>query len=337
MAYQESIIAALSDIPPLVSSFAALQGWTVDNTTPAEPIFTHPTLVGAVPHKLRIRISGTNNQNQDVIWEPQGVAGMAVAACRSPKLPNTLTNPLIATPTKLHTFCSLLPEPFIALVVEYGFNLYRHLYFGYPEKVGSYDGGELISGTLLYSLENSPGSAIDYGDRNKNKYLFQGFSTASAPLLTEDSLCGGMRCEHANNPQPYRKFNDQYSGVTPLSAMPSDCIIGGFRDSINEGYLARVESSYAGANILVPINLYATEPITSDTLFVPLGHPAGIRTVHMQDVEPGAQIDIAGDNWRCFPASAKYDFVTAVNGPSGQGFWPTQQTSYYVGYAYPEG
>lgn len=329
MAYQQSNISALSQIPGIVAAFAQTQGWTVTTGT-GVATFKHPTLAGALEMQLSSSISGTNNQNHDLIWEEvNGTIAQSRAVCRSPKLAGTSNNPTVPNPTNLHVFCSLVPEPFIAIAIEYGPNLYRHSYFGYPMKAGVYNGGEIISGMAGSSAFFT--TNLNCFDDAAFKMLFN--SRHSTNILGSAD-CGGMHLDAVDNPVPWRVFQTPTSNQ-PFASFNSDDIIGGFGDGINDGYMARGNSSYASASILSNINLYAAEPITNDTLFIPVGSPVGVRHVNMENLEPGQLIDIAGTNWRVFPAASKSN-LTAMTSSPAVGYYRDFETSFYVGLAYLE-
>jgi hypothetical protein len=331
MAYQQTNIVAVTDIPDIVATFAQANGWVVNTATAGAPVFTHPSLAGALPMRLTATIGGTNNQNHDVIWEEANVSvSTSKAVCRSPKLAGSSNNPTVPSPTNLHLFVSLTPEPFIAGVIEYGFNLDRHFYFGYLCKAGVFDGGEVICGMA------GPGaiftnSDISYTDESSFKFLFEARHDSN---ILADADSGGVHVDHPNNPNPWRVINAT-DAPSPFGNFAGDEIIGGFGDGINDGYLARGNSSYAGSAILSPINMYMSKPITGDTLFTPVGSPAGVANVNMRDLEPGQQVTIGSDTWRVFPAAAK-DARTVMSGNVANGYYRDYETSFYVGHAYLE-
>lgn len=309
MAYQSYNITAMTDIPALVASFAALQGWTVTGGN----TYTHPSLGTAISAVL------SNPTGTSLRFAPSE-AGAPTATIAVPNINGGVT------PTKLHIFCSLTPQPFIALCVEFGFNLYRHLYFGYMEKIGSYNGGEVVAASQHEDQSNT--SLKNKFDRMTHQYLFNGHQSRTA---ANDG--GGVRVNHANNANLWRKF-DESTGTLNLATEYLDTkAFGGFKDNVNDGFLAHGQSPFLGANILTPINLIAPRFNGANPHMVPIGRPAGVRLVNMKDLEPGAQIVVGGQNWRVFAAHSK----DASDTPTyGVGSYPTKESSHYVGYAYPE-
>ena len=192
-------------------------------------------------------------------------------------------------------------------------------YLGNMEKIGSYTGGTVMSGNAFRETYAGNGT-ISYRSW-EHAYLFssyQGFWTSD--------VAGGVLVTHADNPTPWRAFrrgnayNDAYN-------IPTSCVLGGFQDNINDAYLARGKALYAGLNILVPINLYAARPSNNISA---IGRPPGVRMVHMEDLAPEADIQVADKNWRVFPQFAK---ESSGLGTYSNGFI-VSESSYYAGLAY---
>lgn len=325
MPYEQHNIAAITDIPALVGAFADSLGFDVDDTTPTQPIVTHPTYMDALSFQMVASIGGTNNQEHRLRWDPlSGPSGAAPASIYSPRLNGTTANPSVPSPTKVHLFGDLTPEPYIIVTVEYAFNWYRHLYYGYLEKIGDFEGGEVISAGNV-STATFVGSAT-YRDV-RMQYMFQGNQTRPA----NDS--GGVRVLHDDSPADWHQF--QVNGFT-FATLPGGRVVGGFGDNINTGYLARSKSAFNGTQILTPINLYGTKNLVTDSAFLPLGRPAGIRLVHMEEIDPAAIVEMDGENWHCFPMWRKSSDQNMAQA-SGGSQWRASETSYWVGLAMREG
>lgn len=316
MAFQEHAISAITDIPALVAAFATARGWTVSGTNITRP-------GGGLTFAITANIVGYDHFLQA---SETGSTATSVARFISPKLAGTRAVPIVSIPSKVYLFGDTSPEPFIAVVVEYAYNQYRHLYIGNMVKASAYTGGECISATqpLLPAVNQSSGY-------RSSAYLFGGRQRAQTKAQS-----GGLRAVHANNPTPWREFYTTTSlGPTSpngvFSTFDSVGAIGGFGDDINDGYLACAKATFSNAQILVPVNLYAPQIITGDTRFAPLGYPAGVRMVHMEDIDPGFSFTIGAQTWQCFPAFRK-STLTTVAGTVG---WAAEESSYWVGYAYP--
>jgi len=141
VAYQEYSITTLDDVPALVRSFAANMGWNVVGGN-----LRHPNYDGAGPGGLAFEIYTVSNAlNHDLFFR------CTTDPSRSARIRGPIWSTTVApfsgykvAPTKLFLIGMLDPEPYIAVVVEFGYNLYRHLYLGYMEKQGTYGGGSVL-------------------------------------------------------------------------------------------------------------------------------------------------------------------------------------------------
>lgn len=321
--YSSFDITAITDIPTLVNTFAASAGWTVTGSS-GSPILTHPTLGGAIPFQLTAAISSFDHT---LAWSSSDGSVTSQAVVLSPKLNGVFATPVVSLPTKVHLFGNVTPEPFMAIVIEYGFNFYRHLYFGYLQKFGNFTGGEVVSGAGFgSSAANVYPKSYLAGDA---QYLFSARQNQWAA-----NKSGGVNIVHADNAtHPWRIFQAPLGANSPLN-IPTTAAIGGYKDDANDGYLARGKSSFAGTNILVPMTLYSVRQGGNPPVFAPIGVPAGVRLVHMQDIDPGSSIAIGAVSWRCFAAFRKNNSETVTRVGTG---WGADETSSWVGYAYPEG
>lgn len=347
MAYEVHSISAITDVPALVGTFAQSLGFETDLSTPTQPIIRRPegfdsnstsnsqvTTSDAIPFQVTASVAGSTHTLRCALYDDgldsnsllaQLNAGAAVFA--SPIV--GAGSPAVVLPTQLHLIGALTPEPYIGIIVEYGSNLYRHMYIGNMEKIGDYQGGECIAATD--GPGNSSGPRTYY---NINmKYLFGARSNRRAA-----SECGGVHIDHADNPYPWRFFlGSTATNATPLSSFPVNAVIGGFNDSINDGYIARGRSPFAGQQMLAPINLYAADVIVGDVQFRPIGRPAGVRLVNMQDLQPGQEIIVGGFLWRVFPSHSRRFETTMPESTDVGSNPPEYETSYWVGYAYAVG
>lgn len=314
MAYQSYTIAALSEIPPLVADFAPGNGWTVTGSSDA-PVLTRSG--GGMSFQL------TYNASHVLIWtETGGSVATTSARIRSPMLNGSISTPTVSMPTKVHLFASADPEPFLSIVIEYGINSYRHLYLGNMVKMGSYSGGEVISGAQPNASSDRYAYPMTFMDA---QYLFAGNRRSTGSL----DVRGGVRVIHSDNPIPWRRF---YGPAYPyFDQNDSTFAVGGFGDDINDGALVRGSSPFNGVYVLTPINLYISLADASSTNFAPIGYPAGVRLVNMANLAPGAEVTIGGITWKCFPVFSIDNWY--IYKSSG---WAANESSYNVGYAYPK-
>lgn len=314
----EHLISAMTSIPALVSALANTVGFTTDNTNPDAPLITAPE-TGSETWKVRAT-------STDLIVEPDPDTTVVMSGTTYVRRPTI--NAVALAPTKVTIFGGLTPEPYIAVVVWFGDNLFRHIYFGYMEKVGDYSGGEVFSSANGPIATYQQGS-IYYRDMSRVHYLFGGRQSNVA-----DGQVGGIKAVHADNASSFRRFRGPTDGLSgALTNFSNDDVIGGFGDDLNDGYLARARSPFAGVSPLVPINLYAPVPIIGDVSLRPLGCPAGVRMVNMRDLPIEAEIEISGETWHVYPAFAR---SVETQMPIGTGNWRSYETSYMVGYAYLE-
>lgn len=346
MAYQSTAITAITDIPALVNSFATTLGWTVAGGT-----IKHPTYTGARAFTVNTNISGTHPARRERVQVTSDAPGSQVAWAESPKLNptngDTDGSVVQVQPTRLHLIGQLggsSSDPgisFIAGVIEYGFNLYRHFYLGYMQRITNYPGGEVHTGSAFWPMPRTAGvttvSTAAFDAASFAVYPFSGNNAASAT----DLMNGGVYIPHAGNPTPFRKFfvNPSTSASdfnSYFATEGNNCVIGGFKDSMNSGYLCSAKSPYAGTAILTPINLYIGKRVGTDQFFQPIGIPAGARLISMEDVEPGAQITIGTSTWRVFPVFSKSDSYQSQIGPGVNTArrFPMDNTSAMVGMAY---
>lgn len=319
--FQEYNIAAMSEVPALIGSFAQAVGFTVNTANPNAPIITTPG--GTLPITVSYATRGSGAALRQTV-RAENVANTFCAITSAPRRrngANSTSVPVQVAPTKLIMIGGLLPQPYIAAVIAFGFNLYRHLYIGNMEKIGNYTGGEVVAGSF-----NTDSPNYDCNFRSsQTQYLFNSWNNTGAPWT--DNECGAVRVTHADNPSAKRVFR-QIVGDIETNSMTLTAAIGGFKDDINDGYLMRGESSYSGAAILVPFNLYAVRPSSRISA---IGRVAGVRMVRMDDIEPEVTITVGGEQWYVVPMFRK----SANEGISFPAYgYPTDETSYLIGMAY---
>ncbi|MBK3745245.1 hypothetical protein G3A39_39360 [Paraburkholderia aspalathi] len=334
MAYAEYSISSVTDIPQLVEDFARTVGWWVGTGA----ILRHPDYEGNGPGGLRFQLSASvSGIDHRITWKCQDTGfENSQAFTRSPVLANpaNTAQAVVQIPSKLFLISRLDPEPYIAIVIEYGYNLYRHLYFGFAEKVGDYQGGEIVSGCNGWQSTYGTGtSGVRWDLRSWTSQLFNGVQSN-----TTRNNSGGIHIQHADNAQPWRRFSPvrlpNISAAEDLTLLfdGSECI-GGYGDSFNDPYVSKGKNAVAGASVLTPINLMSTQMVTGDVRFIPVGIPAGVRMINIQELESQAISDVGGENWYSFAAFAKRnDLFTRKEATLTR--WPNTESSYFLGYAY---
>lgn len=342
MAYSISAITSVTDIPALVKSFADSLGFVTSGTDVVS--VRHPTYAGAKDFVLSSSLAGTAaTRREQIRLSVSGLSAETPAIVESPKLNPTAVNNanavVVVQPTALHLFGNLegnaadAGRSWIAGVIEYGFNLYRHFYLGYVEKITDYSGGEVITGSAQTPVGWS--TSVVRGDHTG----FNAYPFSMKNLWGAVSGGGGLHIDHPGNPVPWRTF---YAPVTNLNIDPAfasignSCVLGGYGDSINSGLMGAGKSPYSGAQILTPINLYIGKRIGETQFFQAIGAPSGVRLVHMEDLDPGAQVQVGASVWMVFPVFSKNTSLSlgSTNPLSASTAFPTHNSSQYIGQAY---
>lgn len=343
MTYSVSSIGAVTEIPALVKAFADSLGFTTTGSGTSVTV-KHPTYTPAKTFTVQSIVSGSAATLRHQISVNTDATGSTAAICESPKLNPTQVNNaaavVVSTPTKLHLFGKLAGgasdsgETFIAGVIEYGYNLYRHFYLGYIEKITAFDNGELTTGSAFWPVGKNSNSAI-YCDSDDSRYPFSANNAVAG-----DAGNGGAYIVNAGNAVPWRLFS---SGTwTPghtldqhFASSGGNVILGGYKDNMNSGYLYAGKSAYSGAQLLAPVNLYIGKRVSSTQYFQAVGRASGVRLVHMEDLDPGAEVTVGSQVWRVFPVFSKsstLSYSTSVS--TAANAFPVGNSSYLVGMAY---
>ncbi len=350
MAYSAIAISSLGDVPTQVRAFAETQGWSGTDASATRSTIRHPTYTGALEFSIEAFLTGTDVTREETLELKTDLAGGSSGWVYSPKLNPSQADSDSAVevkqPTKLHLFgnqagdASDPGDSWIAAVIEYGFNLYRHLYLGYPARHSAYTGGEIVSGSWQYAFAYSSNSA----DNRDFDHYVSGFPfSAMGYGAPGGNHLGGMHIAHAGNAEPWRTFNlsedtfgNGYDDAT--QDWGHKCIIGGYRDSINSGYVNAGKSPFTSAQVLSPVNLYIGKRSQDQQYWQAVGRPRGVRMVHMEDLEPGAAVTVGSVTWRVFPVfSRRADFrFPYMDFADNAREYPPWNTSYYVGMAYRE-
>lgn len=323
--FQEYNISALTDIETLLEGFATDAGWTVGVSSGGLATFTPPG--GAVPIEMQYQQVGTlNNTRQCLFFRMPADAPVITTFISNPRSGTVSGAPTHTPPTKLSLFGD---ERFLAGVVSYGYNRYRHFYLGVMEHLGDYTGREVISATTAYDTRTAS-TSVSFR-QSENVHLFSANHGQQTAPLNLDNLYGGVHIVHADEPlgTQYRPFTRPANAAS----FAANFAAGGFKDDVNDAYLARAKSEYAGQHILTPINLFAAQPSNN---WKAIGRPPGIRLVSMEGIEPEQSILVGTKQWRCFPQSTKRLTTTHAVSDGVIDKFPDDDGSYLVGYAYQE-
>lgn len=326
MGFSTNNIATLNEIPPLVATFAATQGWTVDTVTdPARPMLTRPG--GGLPIQIDAFDNfGTTAFGAVDLSTPSNAGNFGRTT--NIRLNGTPTNPELPTPTRLFLFGGVEQgESFIAAVIEFGFNRYRMFYIGNMVRKGNYTGGEVVAGNTFDPETTSFSFPVSLND---SKFLFKGTQS----YLNEDRS-GWIHVVHPDSPVEFKPFRATISSsnANEVDNIEPNSVIGGNFDNINDTLMVFGEQHFAAANVITPVNIY--EGTGDPRRLRPLGHPAGARLVNMTNLEPGQQILVGSVNWRVYPEFRKSTATSIGQGPNSNSY-PSDETSAFAGMAFPE-
>lgn len=324
MAFQEHIITDMDDIPALIAAFAE----TVGFDRPTSNSFRHPDYEGGGPGGKTFTVTNTVNSVTVTCTGASSSANIFLPILATTASPSV---GVIQEPSRLFLIGMLTPEPYVAAILECGYNLYRHLYMGFMEKIGDYTGGEVISGSNGPRVTSSGG--INYASRDYTNHLF-----SANQINVGATLCGGVHVEHADNATPWRIFRANGSLVS-ADSLDDDVFngteaIGGFKDSWNNGYVAKGLNGLSGVAVLSPINLLATQIISDTVRFRPLGRPAGVRLINIENLEAQDEVDIGGEIWKTFAVFSKRPQTSMPRPVESGSRYRLYETSYNLGCAY---
>lgn len=306
MLFQETNVSTPHEIVAAIGTFATALGWTVASGAPAPyhagVTLTQPvTTVNPAPVPLSVVVDdvGGNEGPIEIFANWNAFAGTSDAHAIQ-FAPRDPLNTVFLAPVKVTIFGGTSPGPWLHCVVHYEFNRYRHIYIGSIKFLGALTGGECFN-----CSNTAPGSPN--WDMNWN-YLSSGQGYMGLPFaaitgyrgVNTPGNGGGARIIHANNPKTWREFSDPGFGAPPR--MTNNVVYAGCGDIVNDGFFWRANASFAGAQVLVPFNVYAS----ADTgHMIPVGTINGPRYVDMTNLQPEQTIAVAGANWRAFPQVRK--------------------------------
>lgn len=325
MAYEQHNIAAPGEVIPAITAFATARGWTVSGAKVTRPGGGKTFALSYTSGVFRVEedgVAANYTRFSDPSLRGTDVNGGSVAE-----------RPAVSG---LHLFGDTAPAPFLVAVLEYGFNLYRHLYIGSMEIVGGYTGGEVISSTMQRASRASLDFPLNVRRPENTNWLFGGrrqTNSGTSGQLADDA--GGVNVVHASNPTPWRRFRAEIPGNG--YAFTGTEALGGLGSGFSDALVQRGRANYAGASILTPINLFAIQGANPNHHFIPIGSPAGVRMVLMDGIDPGGEITLGNQTWKCFPQLSKQtEYLVPEQNGQNRG-WAQYESSEFWGLAYPKG
>jgi len=325
--YLEQTVADMTEVPGVIAAFAQSIGWDVAGNSLARP---------GGGRRFTLESTAKDAANPALTVRAAGGAANDFVQVRSPRIGTGMTTYVSPIISKVHLFGSAAPygdgEPFIAVVLEFGFNSYRHVYIGNMVKLGDYQGGEVISGNNFVELFVINTRGNNSFASNNNQYLF---SAHHEKALNQG--VGGVYVDHPDSSTLFRRFSGTYyASSSSLSLLGPGTVIGGWQDNVNTGLATRGVMTYAAGAILTPVNLYTPSgAFGADYRYRALGYVAGVRMVRMDAIEPGAEIEVGGRRWKVFPEFARDTRQTTPRDTPANPFNNfLYETSYMAGLAY---
>lgn len=316
MSYAEVATVNTAEVLAAIFDFAEnTLGWTVNIPT------GDMTPTGKDTFRLTAATIGTGDKVRTQLTVTQGADDTKKAISEWPLTWNG-AGFTYANPTRTFLFGDSIEEPWMGIVVEFGFNNYRHFYLGHTNRLGDYTNGWTIYANFYPNVAD--GAMTPY--RNIIRYMFQAYAVPGSNTPAAKVSCGGVMVDHVDNDYPWRRF---FMGINstnnPFDSMVGDEVMGG----VNDGFIGPLQGAarapFAGANILIPYNLFAVVgDTTEDAEAYPLGEPCGIRFVDMNGLEALQEIVIGTTTWKVFPEFSKngeaafaeglgLDYVTGIS------------------------
>jgi len=233
----------------------------------------------------------------------------------------------------LYLFGGTGPAGYVAGAVEFGANRFRHFYIGRVAKRGGYTGGQIISGTMVKNSKSTFGSPAKW-HADDHARLFQ----ANEGGWYGDRITwpGGVWVDHPDNPNPLRKFHAD-TAYNMHAVDRSASVMGGFRDGPIDPLVtpAGQRTLPSGRAALIPVELFAPLFINGAAVYVPIGHPAGVRVLDMTGLSPGDAFTVGAETWRVFP-EARLDLANETDLYGTSQYFVDEENSGPLGLAYRE-
>jgi len=323
MAYSTHTINTMGEIAALVVAAVNTAGWTNNGTDTI-----------TLPGGMTVILSSIDTTSEKSFRLEDTTDNTRYTEFRGPYLNGTATGvPADTPPTKLHLFTGATPDDFVAGVVEFGFNAYRHFYLGHMEKIGNYTSeGILSSNQFDYTYGSTTYPDWKYPS---NRYLF-GARCIDSTIRPGG---GGVDIQHIDRIDPdWARLGDQSTSiVNAQQGLTTNNVLGGNMDGINTVHVHQAKSAFAGQNVLVPPNLYLTEGAGTTVRLRPIGKPHGVRLVNMQDLDTDTSIVVGADTWRVFAEFRRTNFFNGTRDAVAPNRYLNEELSYYLGLAYLEG
>jgi len=240
--------------------------------------------------------------------------------------------------TKLHMFGGTEGDAtWIAGVIEYTYNRYRHFYVGRIDRYGDYNDGIVLS---VSNYRNYATIRDDFAnfDSTKHRHLFSGYDQPYSSLKRRPH-CGGLLLSHADDPHTWRYFDGAEGGGYPPDTDgygTGQEVFGGPGDGPVDGWIRSGYAPTGSASLITPITLFGNyDDGAGGRFYRALGRPLGVGVVSMKNLVAEQQIQIGTENWRVFP-SAHLNLSMRKGTGSYPTYWTWEEPTGLVGFAYKE-
>jgi hypothetical protein len=317
MTYDLQAVTSWADVLAEIVTFANARGWTTTANTIQNPSTGLVTTLSTTADRITL-----------------APAGGIQSRCRRPWLNGTYPgSPVALNPVQCHLFGNNSPysapdtEPYVAAVVGFGFNAYRHIYIGTLVAAGAYTDGDVVCCNDFSLQGSSPGDI--YPTSERLRYLFGAYNRHEDGA----TYAGGAKITHVDNATTWRTFYKPNTSNFMQSLTGSE-VFGGNRDGVADGMVYRAHADFASGQLMVPVNLYCSDGNDGSNYRIrPLGHVSGVRLIDMENMAPEQQFSISADDWRAFPEFSKR--ADTFLDWTGASYFPYESSGYF-GLAYRE-
>lgn len=326
MAYQTGSATDLDDLMNKLQTFAAANGFTVDNhdatgnflsiSRPADNLYL--TYYWGNSDDIMVwQALGYSATHKSAPWNQTDDSGNGDADTSTPETGRNISQIGNGPFTAYHFFGYTNPHSLL-VVLEFSPGLYRHFGFGMLNKSSTWTGGAWVSGHVWNRGGSPPYSAFDDPSSLNHTILLDNLLVPGQTLYNAYSTNAGATVHiegFQTEGQPTGgKWGQCVNPGTNPAVMGNDrggtgrvFIAGGTRGGPN----VRLYGSFLPdlANGFVPImpieTFYVADPDQQTKKFYYLGRLENVGHIHLEGIDPAQELTIGADTWKAFPAVRK--------------------------------
>ena len=309
MSYQTGTATGINNLLTTLFTFAAANGWTVDQAVGASDGFMR---------RDNVYVGFEYTSDEISIYQARGytsaspltAAGGHTNSVHTNGASRMVVNALSGAFDAYHFFES---DTYIHVVIEVGEDLFRHFGFGVLSKIGSWTGGEYSYGhNWSQSVNNifQPTSSthkLSFDDGAHGSEGYRGFALYGTKT-SGDALPGG------GSTSPITKwYRATGSLITDGDGVNAGyLVVGGWRDTAYQHFVSRGASDLNGYFPLSPIPVFITDKSATPDVDYLMGYIPDVRLVNLKALNTGQSYTIGSDTWVPFPVGRKgLDGVTS--------------------------